>query len=366
MLRKLLVTAVTGLFLTGPAFAADLVTMPWSKVVDQARAEGELTWYVWYHQPEFRKEVKAFETQYGIRVNLPSLSNANDALNKVMAENGRMTGDIDVIAMGGQSGSQLDMAKLFYGPILPLMPEAKNLTDQAEGTDWKGYGIKFWGNQTGLAYDSNRVKQADLPQSLDDLSKWMAANPQQLGFNYENGGSGPSFIENVARNVLGLKPDDKVTKVPDLKPVYDWFNTRKDQYVITASNNDSLVRLNSGEFLLVPSWEDLLTTLQRNHEIGDNIKFYIPKFGMNGGGNVVAIPANAPHKAAALLFISWLTSAKTQTTFNQDFGSAPANTAADSSKALVPAAERVNSRNWNAPLSDHDITPGFIANVVQK
>jgi putative spermidine/putrescine transport system substrate-binding protein len=271
-----------------------------------------------------------------------------------------------VIAQGGQAGNSIDGAGYFLGPILPLLPEAANLTDQAEGADWKGYAVKYWGNQTGVAYDSNRVDPATLPQTLANLDAWIEANPEQLGFNYENGGSGPSFIHNVARNILGITPTSVVTEVPDLGPVFDWFNAREDKFVITASNADSLTRLNSGEFLLVPAWEDHLASLIKKNEVGSHIHFYIPGWGMNGGGNVVAIPANAPHKAAALVFVAWLTSAETQTELNKTFGTSPANTMADDSFALVPREQRVNSRVWSAPLGSDDVVPAFVENVVQN
>ncbi|GLQ52891.1 extracellular solute-binding protein [Devosia nitrariae] len=365
MLRKLMTTTLACALMAGPAIAYDLTEMSWDEIVDEAKAEGELTWYVWYFQPEFRQAVKPFEEQYGIIVNIPDVSSGDDALNKVLAEAGRETGDIDIIALGGQAGNRIDVEAVFLGPILPLLPEADRLSDEAEGVNWQGYGVKYWGNQTGMAYDANRVDPETLPQTLADLEAWIEANPYQLGFNYENGGSGPSFIHNVARNVLGITPDSVVDEVPDLVSVYDWFNSREDKFGITASNADSLTRLNSGEFLIVPAWEDMLFGLIRKNEVGDHIEFYIPEWGMNGGGNVIAIPKNAPRKAAALLFAAWLTSAETQTALNGVFGSAPANTAADDSNALVPNDQRANSRVWSAPLSDRDVVPGFIENVVQ-
>jgi putative spermidine/putrescine transport system substrate-binding protein len=366
MLKFMTTSAFSAFLLSGAAFADDLAGKSWDDIVAQAKEEGELTWYVWYFQPEFREQVKAFEAETGITVKLPPVSSGEDAMKKLLAESGRATGDIDVLALGGDNASKLDLTENFYGPILAMLPQQDALTDKLNGGDWQGYGVGYWGNQTGIAYDSNRVEAATLPQSVEDLSAWIEANPYQLGFNFENGGSGPSFIHNIARNLTGITPDSTVETTPDLQPVWDWFNAREDKFVITGSNADSLTRLNSGEFLMVPAWEDHLSSLINKNEVGDHIKFYIPNWGMNGGGNVVAIPANAQHKAAALVFIDWLTSAKTQTALNATFGSAPTNTNADDSKALVPAEQRANTRDWVRPLSDKDVIPGFIANVVQN
>ena len=310
--------------------------------------------------------MKAFEKETGITVTLPPVSSAEDAMKKLLAESGRETGDIDVLALGGDNADKLDLAANFYGPILAKLPQQDALTDKLNGGDWQGYGVGYWGNQTGMAYDSNRVDTDTLPQTFEDLSGWIEANAYQLGFNFANGGSGPSFIHNIARNLTGITPESTLETTPDLQPVWDWFNEHEGNFVITDSNADSLTRLHSGEFLMVPAWEDHLSSLINKNELGDHIKFYIPNWGMNCGGNIVAIPANARHKAAALVFIDWLTSADTQTALNATFGSAPTNANADDSKALVSAEQRVNTRDWVRPLSDKDVIPGFIANVVQN
>lgn len=70
---------------------------------------------------------------------------------------------------------------------------------------------------------------------------------------------------------------------------------------------------------MAPGWEDHVAGLRNRGEIRKELKFYVPKMGMNGGGNAVAIPLNAPHPAAVVVFVNWLTSAETQSMFNKDF-----------------------------------------------
>jgi len=365
MINKIIIGALSSLALTTTA-SANLENKSWEEVISQAKEEGEVVWFQWYFEDRFRTTVKAFEEKYDIKVVLPDLDNGEVGLNKVVAEASRDSGDVDVVSIPGSRASSINLSKYFMGPILPMLPESANLTDQAEGGDWEQYGIKFWGNQTGMAYNSSRTSVEDLPQTFADLETWMEANPGELGFNYENGGSGMSFIHNIARNVLGITPDSVVSETPDLQPVYDWFNSREDQYVLTTGNNDSYARLNDGEFTMVAVWEDGIGGLISSGEINKDIKVYLPKWGMNGGGNVVTIPANAPNPAAALLFVSWLTSAETQSKLNVDYGSAPANTNSDDTYALISNADRVNSRNWGEPLKSDDVVPAVVKNVFQK
>ncbi|MNE72875.1 hypothetical protein D3C80_1688530 [compost metagenome] len=115
--------------------------------------------------------------------------------------------------------------------------------------------------------------------------------------------------------------------------------------------------------MIVASYEDFVSLLQKKGEISKEIKFYIPDFGMPSGGNMVVIPANAKHKAAALVFVSWLTSAKTQSFLNESFGAAPQHPDADAVAALVTAEDRKKASVRIAkPLSD-DVRAQFINKV---
>ncbi len=350
------------------AQAADLNTMSWQDVEAQARREGQLTWFNWYYQDRLREEVKAFEKQYGIRVTIPD-GEAMASINKLLAEQHREQGDIDVISVGGSQFGQLNGPKLFWGPLRSRLPGGDKLTYQIEGVDTQGYAVAFWGNQTVIAYNSARIDAAALPHSLPQFEQFLVKNPGEFAFNVENGGSGPAFIESVTRALVtdvNYRDGNAASEVLQrLAPSWRWFNRYKSSMVISASNADSITRLNAGEFKLAASWEDLVLSLQRKGEVSPDIKFYLPDFGMPGGGNVVGIPANAKHKAAALLFIHWLTQPDTQQRFHSQFGTALLAPAGDGAQA-ADSLERSRSFAWAAkPLGD-EIKKQFIQNVMLK
>lgn len=85
--------------------------------------------------------------------------------------------------------------------------------------------------------------------------------------------------------------------------------------------------------------------------------------GMQGAGNVVTIPANARNKAAALVFVHWLTSAETQTAFNQAFGSAPQHPEAKSDAALISSGQRAFSTTRIVRPFGDDIRAQFLEQV---
>ncbi|MEW3214800.1 extracellular solute-binding protein, partial [Escherichia coli] len=68
-----------------------------------------------------------------------------------------------------------------------------------------------------------------------------------------------------------------------------------------------------------------LVGLQKTGAINSRLKFYVPEFGMPGGGNIAAIAANSPHPAASRLFLNWLIQPETQHALSKVFGSTPMN-----------------------------------------
>ncbi|WP_164517731.1 extracellular solute-binding protein [Rhizobium sp. CIAT894] len=360
MSQRLIPLLIAAAAFATPATAADdLLKKPWNDIVAQAKQEGEIVWYNWFLQPRFRELSKGFEEKYGIKVTIPDgTSDGNQ--NKFLAERDRPEGDIDVMSLGGDQLPKFDVTAYFYGP-LDILPGYSKLHTKINGGDGKGYAVAFWGNQTGLAYDPTQVDEAKLPQSFDDLTKWIKQNPQAFAFNdTRGGGAGNAFLQTVIRSTV--KPED--IEAGNFQAAWDWFAANKANYGFTASNADSLTRLNGGEFQVVSAWEDHLAGLQQKGEVDKRMKFYIPKFGMPGGGNVVGVPANAKHKAAALLFVDWLTSAETQTMLSKEMGSAPVNSDATAVPGGVPAEQRANAVDW-LPVKQADaVKAQFLEKVV--
>ncbi|MDA9557298.1 extracellular solute-binding protein [Vibrio sp.] len=349
------------------SMAYDVTTMNWSEIEEQAKKEGSVTFSVWYLQPGFRKFVKSFEEETGIKVRIPEGTHDGNR-NKLQAESRRSKGNMDVVAIGADGLQTFKLDKVLLK--MDVLPEYSKLTTKLQGVDSQGYAVGFWGNQSGIAYDPTRIKEADLPQSMDDIEAYVKANPQAFGLNDPNGGgAGLRFIEAAVMNINGsFDMTDKVERsvIKSWSKTWDWFQANKGDMLITASNADSLTRINDGEIIMAPAWEDHLAGLQKRGAITDRIKFYIPEFGMSGGGNFVTVAKNSQHKAAALVFINWLTSADTQAKLNAEFGSAPQRSDADASAALISADMRSKSTvTFNAPYAA-ELKKQFTRNVLMR
>lgn len=321
-MKKALMMLAGGLLCSSLAQAGDN-----AELVAQAKKEGSVTFNVWYLQPQWRSFVKDFEHQYGVKVRIPEGS-IDGNMNKLLAEAGKAKGKIDVIAL---SVSQLPviMGAKALAKIddLPGYGEAYH---QIQNVDTQGYAVAFWGNQTGFAYDPQQMGDRPLPQTMEELQHFIDASPKRFGYNDpNNGGAGEAFIQRIVTTQSGEFDSESDTVdaavVKNWLKGWQWFVGNSEKITRTASGADSLTRLNDGELMLTPAWEDHLAGLQKTGAITSRLKFYVPEFGMPGGGNIAAIAANSQHPAASRLFLSWLIQAETQKALSKAFGSTPMN-----------------------------------------
>ncbi|WP_407643482.1 extracellular solute-binding protein [Buttiauxella massiliensis] len=309
------------------ASANPLAQQSWDQVVAQAKAEGTVTFNVWYLQPQWRSFVSDFEKKYGIKVRIPEGS-IDGNMNKLLAEARREKGKMDVIAL---SVAQLPITRKANALAqVDWLPTYKDALHELQSVDTEGYAVAFWGNQTGMAYDPQQMGNQPLPQTLEDLQRFIDANPKKFGYNDpNNGGAGEAFIQRIV-TISSADFDANATQVDpaivkNWSKGWQWFASNKEKITQTASGADSLTRLNDGELLLVPAWEDHMMGLQKTGAITGRLKFYVPKFGMPGGGNIAAIAANSSHPAASAVFLNWLVQADTQQALHATFGSVPMN-----------------------------------------
>ena len=171
MFKKILTTAAAlGTFIA-PLHGSDLSEMSWDEIVAQAKQEGNVTWYVWYLQDDFRRAISSFEDEYGIAVKIPDGDNAGNS-QKMLAEKDRQTGDIDVFAWGYDRFETVELSALFTS--LNNLPKDDGRVSKLAGVDGGDHVLAFWGNQSGIAYDPAKVSSADLPQSVEDFAKFWA------------------------------------------------------------------------------------------------------------------------------------------------------------------------------------------------
>lgn len=355
--------------------AEDYLKAPWDQIVAAAKAEGQLTFYAWWGEEFWRKAAQEFGDKYGIAVTVVT-GDRTANIGKVVSEASSATGTVDALLVGGVELKSLLDAKALYGPLLGVIPQSdkvdQKLAKTQEGYATGGVLIPVYRNQTGFAYDPDKL--ANPPQSWADFTQWLDANPGQFAFNDPSkGGSGQAFVQAAIVNILGdaqkYAGDTELdqAKVADWGKVWDWFNANEQKFTITSSNNDSIDRLNQGEVMMAAAWDDDTAVSLAKGTLFKRAKLYIPELGMPGGGDSLGIPANAPHKAAALLFVAYLIEADVQKQLNATIGSYLARTDIASENALIPEEQRQkNGRAWLPGAYKGFFIQQFVSEVLQK
>ena len=353
----------------------DLSKASWDQIVAQAKKEGQVVFYAWYFADFFTEAAAAFEKQYGIKATVVMGDN-NANTNKAVAEKDLPVGTIDCMIQGGQNVKTAMDLGLLYGPIKGIIPDADKLAPSLwvvqEGVQTKGYLAPFHRNQTGLVYDPDRVKEP-LPQTLAELTAWIEAHPKQFGFCApDKGGSGQSFVHTVIKELCGglekYAGDTDVvqSKVANWNLAWEWAQKHKDQFTITASNNDSYSRVNGGELSMAVAWDDGVKDFINKGQLFARAKMYIPPMGFAGGGDTMGVMKNAPHKAAALLWISFITSKEQQLKKYTMLNAFPARTDIEVGTVMLTEADRKNALAWFPAAYKAYMISEFTKNVLMK
>lgn len=329
-----------------PTAPTDVLSMSWDQIVAQAKTEKDMVFYAWWGEEYWKEAARRFNEKYGMNAQVIIADNVVD---KLLAEKDKAVGTVDVQLIGGANVKTAMDAGVWYGPVFQKLPSAaqldQKLASYQEGVETKGYLVPIYRNQTALLYDPDRV--AKPPQTWEELVAWIDANPKGFAFCDPNkGGSGQAFVQTAIANLTGgldkYKGDTEVVqdKVANWNTVWDWFKTNLPKLDVTVSNNESLDHLNQGAASLIVAWDDDTLVALSKGTLFKRAKMYIPSMGLPGGGDTAGIAKNAPHKAASLLFLDFLTSSEMQTLMNQTIGSYPARTDITKIQQLVPEEQR--------------------------
>jgi putative spermidine/putrescine transport system substrate-binding protein len=373
-----LAIGTTPLFARGsgeaPPEAKDVLSMSWDELVAAAKAEGQVVLYVWYKQDYFVDALAAFKQKYGIDAQVVVAGEEPANFNKAVAEKDMATGTMDAMIVGGKGIKPVMDLKLMLGPLKPRIPHADKFAsaqwEKQEGVETMGYLVPFMRNQTGLLYDPEKV--AKPPQTWGELTAFVDANPKRFGFNDPSkGGSGQSFVHTLLKWEAGgldkYYGDTEVEQadVADWGQAWDWVNKRKDKLVFTSSNNDSIQRVNDGELWLTVAWDDVAYTQMSTGALFKRARLYIPSLGLAGGGDTLGVLKNAPHPAAAILLLSFLTEPEQQLALGK-VGLYPARTDVSVTSTMLTEADRKNSLPWIPAQYKALFIQEFVKNCLMK
>ena len=311
----------------------------WDEIVAKAKQQGKVVWYGYgaeWDKMFYKKLAKEFEKKYGIKVEYVHGS-WFDAVQKLIAEKkaGKKESSFDLVFTWSVPFKQAwDAGVVWKFPIAYAIPNAKNVVDAGllEYTDMvptHGTFLPFVWWQVAFLYNKEKVK--DPPKSLDELLDWVKKHPGRFTYSDPNkGGSGHTFLITIIEWLYGYDkyyglegcPKDVVEswykKSPKGYSLWEYLNElEKYMYqpgTYPAGNSAAMELFARGIVWLEPQWLDVTAEWVKEGRVDPNIVgMYIPDPAIAVGGfDGLFIPANAPHKEAAMVLANFLLSKEVQ------------------------------------------------------
>ncbi len=299
----------------------------WDAVV--AAADGAtVNWYMWGGSDSINGFVDTFyggplAEEYNITLNrVPA--NTVDIVNQVLSEaEAGVEGDdgtVDLIWINGENFFTLKQADLLYGPWSENVPNSEyvNWDNPALNLDFgrpvEGMESPWSGAQFHFIYDAARMSAEDLPRSYAELDEWIGMNPGRFTYIAPGPGAfqGTRFVKQALFEISGGQSqwvgdfnqelyDEHAPALWDMLnsweenlwrggetypanigELHELFANGEIDFTLTQRITGAAVDIEAG--LIPPS--------SRAFSFDDN---------MIGDFNYVAIPYNAPNKAAALV-----------------------------------------------------------------
>lgn len=365
-------------------FQADFLAgkATWNDVLATAKTEGKVQFYYWGGDDRLNVWIDSVVApalaKQGIQLNANRITDTKNAVDLVLAEasSGRKIGDgsVDLVWVNGNNFYTLSRQKLLFGAFAKSLPNSKNFDwnqdDPRSLLNYRDFGVDTglqevpWSGEQYVCAANRALLPADkTPSTFEALKTWLTANPGK--FTYVKP---PHFIGNtfVQEAMYAFNPD-KTGAAPFQKSATE-LGAKEIARLITPG----MEYLKSLEPLLLngqsgtarhPETPDEAQGLFRNGQIAINCGFGLynvatkradgsypdtaeeivfPEKLMIKNKNYLAIPANAPNPAAALVLADFMSTVEAQASKLKTIGYPAGIDAwmlgADDAKALADAA----------------------------
>ncbi len=342
--------------------------LDWSAVVGRAGSEGEVEFYHWGGSEALNSWIEfsarpAIE-QYGIRANFRR-GDTRDVVDLILAElaSGRGTGEgsVDVVWINGENFRTLREADALFGAFADRLEASRSFSfdpsDPASSVNLHDFGtptdlmeMPWAAFQFTIRVDAARVDPETVPRTFKQLESWITTHPGRFTYVAPPHYIGSTFLHSV---LYGTNPDgtgyepflrdrsqiglEELTSL--VRPGFDYLR-RIEPFLLGGSG----VAGEPGS----PIYPSTATALQARFvggEVDFDMEFGVydvdrdirsgaypqsvrnivfPEFGMIKDMSFLAIPANAPNPAAALVAINALSTPESHLSKLVEIGFAPA------------------------------------------
>ena len=310
----------------------------WDSVLATAKGQ-TVNWYIWGGSDSINAYVDNFygtalKERYGITLNRVPLADTADAVNQVLSEKqaGTDPGSVDLIWINGENFFTLKQADMLYKDWAQKIPNAAlvdwenpainldfgNLVDNQE-SPWSSAQFQF-------IYDSARTSEEELPRSYAELKDWACANPGRFTYIAPGPGGflGTRFAKGALYEVSGDAKQwltfDQALWDQHSPALWGYFNELKpclwregETYPKDESELVNLFANNEVDFSMTNDIAGAGRWIA-DGRMPETARAFVFDNYMIGDFNYVAIPLNAPNKAAALVLANLLLEPEFQAT----------------------------------------------------
>ncbi len=313
-----------------PVTAAALAQLPWDSILRRAHGT-TVIWRMWRGDPSVNKFVDLWVAprvlaEYGIVLQGVS-GQGNELVEQLTIEkqSGTPVGRASLLWLNGETFGALRSRQLLSGPWSQVLPAAA-LVDSASPIisrdfeqDPGGFESPYGTVQMALIYDSARTPKP--PRTLDQLTQWIRAHPGR--FTYDQSFTGITFLKGVmyAQNggVDTFKGGfDSTTYVTARTRLFAWLDSLKPflwrqgtQYPADVAAMHRLFANREIDFSLSYNQNEAVTKAVQG-VLPTSSRALVLRDGTLANAHYLAIPANAPNAAGAMVVANFLLSPAAQ------------------------------------------------------
>lgn len=285
-IKSVLLLSTVFLFICDPTRASLAQAGAMSKLIEGAKKEGKVGFFTTMTLSQSKKVVDRFQKKYPFIQPELFRSGGDALLNKILTEARGGLYSWDVTSGRGDMVFALSQVKL----LQPYRSPESKMIDK-DLVDDEGYWAAYYVNPFVLGYNTNLVKQRDVPKTYEEL-----LDPKWKGGKISIDDSAYGFLTGLIRAWGKEKAVDYFKKLAAQQPSVMRGNTNRVQMAM------------AGEYPLIIAYAP---TIQRETSKGHPMD-WVPLEPVAVQVNPMMLAAHAPHPNAGKLFINFLLSKEGQ------------------------------------------------------
>ena len=313
----------------------DLENASWEEILEAAKGT-TVTFYGWGGDENRNNWLNTtvadyVKENYDVTLEVVGM-NIDDILTKLSGEKmaGTKAGSIDMIWINGENFYSAKDNGLLYGSFTDKLPNMENyidLNDPETLNDFcmpiEGYEAPYAKAQMVMYADTAVV--SDLPSSAEELLTFCQANPGKVTYPALPDFTGSAFVRNIVYEICGweqfqtMEADYDTVKAA-IEPALDYLRSLNPYlwnegktFPDASTTVDAMFA--DGELVMSMSYSPfIVATNIDNGTYTETTKTFVFDKGTIGNTNYMAIAANSPNKAGAMVVINAIISGEIQLT----------------------------------------------------